>query len=355
MSKLIVHLDEITDSWLSGVVGQSVQIIDRSANPAFNSNIIHLTIQSEAAEIPEKLIVKLNSNGAGEFEIKFYRLMVAQKTFLPILPRTFAFNYENGLSYLVQEDLSATHVTPITRDDVLSGYSMPSDDHLEQMTTALAHLHAYWWEHPALSSGSIPVRPWYGNEAEYQAHVQRREQEWTTFKAQVSDFPVDFRRLYEDVLARLPQLWERYLKPRVTSLRGLTMNNGDSYFAQFLCPRNDTNKDQAYLVDFQEASVNFGAFDLVFMFAVFWTSQQRHQGERESRLLRHYYDILIERGVMDYSWEQLLEDYRLMLTLILFFPIFDAVSGASYDYWWTKMQCVVANFHDLNCLALFEA
>ncbi len=354
MTTMITELDEVTEAWLSSVIRQPVKIVARRSNPAFKSNIIHLTVRSPTPTVPEQLIVKLNADGMGEFEIKFYQLMAAQSEPLPILPPTLACNYIDGQSYLVQADLSATHRTPITRDDVLAGRTMPTNEDLRLMTTALAQLHAYWWEHPDLRTGTIPVRPWYGNLAEYRTHIQRREGEWGAFKQQVEDFPAELRQLYEDVLARLPQLWKRYLEPRITTLRNLTMSNGDSYFAQFLCPLPEAAGQHAYLVDFQEASVNFAAFDLVFMFAVFWTPQQRHANERETRLLRHYHDTLIQHGVTGYSWDQLWEDYRFMLALILFFPLFDAVSGASQHYWWTKMQCVVANFRDLDCMALFE-
>jgi Ecdysteroid kinase-like family len=349
MRPTIAHLGEITDLWLSGGLQQPVQILERRSNSAFNSAVVHLTVRSESPDIPERLIVKLNANGDGEYEIRFYQL--AQRYFPLPHPRTLAFAFENGFSTLIQEDLSATHKTPVSREDVLAGRGIPSATHLRQMTETLARFHAYWWEHPALKS-SIPIRPWYGNEVEFRAHVQRRQREWAAFTAKVEDFPEDLRQLYTDALAHLPQLWTKYLASRVTNYRGLTMSNGDCYFAQFLCPINENG--QAYLVDFQEASGNFCAFDLVFMFAVFWTPEQRREGERESGLLRHYYKILCQNGVTGYTWENLLEDYRLMLALIVFFPIFDAVSGAAYDYWWPKMQCLVANFRDLDCRALFD-
>ena len=352
MTNFIAHLDEITDQWLSDTLGEPVQIVDRRANSAFNSAIVYLTIQRDSATIPERLIVKLNDQGAGEFEIKFYQLMAAQPMPLAMLPRTIACAYDNGRSYIVQEDLSATHVTSVTRDDVLAGRGMPSEDHLQQMTEVIARLHGYWWEHPDLQNGPIPIRPWYCNEAEFRAHVQRREREWVAFTAKVDDFPNDLHQFYTTLLARLPHLWERYLKDRITTFRHLTLSNGDCYFAQFLCPNAGAANQRAYIVDFQEASVNYGAFDLVFMFAIFWTPEQRHDTNRENRLLRRYHEILVEQGITGYTWDQLQQDYRLMLTLIVFFPIFDAVSGASHDYWWPKMQTLVANFHDLDCWVL---
>lgn len=331
-------------------------MLKRTSNDAFNSSIVHLSVQSDVPHLPERLIVKLNANGDGEFEIRFYQLVNAQATPTPSLIRCFAHDYDpaSGASYLVLEDLSTTHKTPVSRADILAGRGIPSDIHLQQMTEAIARFHAYWWEHPSLKSGSLPIRSWYGNENEFRAHVQRREGEWAAFTTKVEAFPDDLRNLYGKLLARLPLLWLRYLEPRITPFRHLTMSNGDCYFAQFLCPIDESPNSAAYIVDFQEASGNFCTFDLIFMFATFWTPEQRHEDDREMCLLRRYHDILCDNGVSGYTWDDLLQDYRLMLALILFFPIFDAVSGAKHDYWWPKMQCLVANFRDLECMALFD-
>ncbi len=45
----------------------------------------------------------------------------------------------------------------------------------------------------------------------------------------------------------------------------------------------------------------------------------------------------------------LLTDYRLMVYLMIFFPLWDQVNGSKRAYWWPKMYCLTGAFHDLRC------
>ncbi len=140
---------------------------------------------------------------------------------------------------------------------------------------------------------------------------------------------------------------------RVTRLRHITLTNGDCYLTQFLCPK-DPASGSAYIIDFQAVSANFGAYDLAYLFPTFWTSVQRREQRREERLLRRYHQTLQAYGVNDYSWDDLLTDYQLMVTFMLFDPIWDQSSGAPQSYWWPKLQCLTGAFKDLNCSYLLD-
>ncbi len=89
------------------------------------------------------------------------------------------------------------------------------------------------------------------------------------------------------------------------------------------------------------------------MFAI-WTPEQRSEGGREERLLRRYHAGLLAHGVRGYSWEDLLGDYRLMLTILLLYPMWDATNGSRRSYWWPKMQRFAAAFCDHGCAALLD-
>lgn len=181
--------------------------------------------------------------------------------------------------------------------------------------------------------------------------MARREREWAQLAAQEGErLPVEMRDLLDTALARLPARWERYLAPRVSALRHLTLTNGDGYFAQFLCPHRPEQPDQrVYLIDYQDASGNFGAYDLIYLFATFWTPQQRTGADLERSLLRRYWQRLVARGITGYPWEQLVEDYRVMLAYMVFDPVFNAVSGASRAYWEPKLRCLTAAYRDWRC------
>ena len=138
--------------------------------------------------------------------------------------------------------------------------------------------------------------------------------DWAAFiSAEGETFPADLRALYEAALPCLPGLWDRYLATRLPERRNVTLCHTDCYFNAFLCPRDPGGT--TYIIDWQGPMVEFAARDLNFLFANFWTSAQRREGQREERLLRRYHRALLDHGVACYTWEELLLDYRLMLIL----------------------------------------
>jgi hypothetical protein len=95
--------------------------------------------------------------------------------------------------------------------------------------------------------------------------------------------------------------------------------------------------------------------DLVYLFATFWTNVQRHESDREARLLHHYHRILREAGVTGYSWDNLLTDYKLMVSYMIFDPMWNQTSGASKRYWWPKLWCLTEAYRNLGCAELLAS
>jgi hypothetical protein len=56
--------------------------------------------------------------------------------------------------------------------------------------------------------------------------------------------------------------------------------------------------------------------------------------------------------VRDFSWDDLLADYRDGLVFWMLMPIQDAGDGAEPGYWIPKMQCLVQAFEDWGCREL---
>ncbi len=371
MSRVFASTEPITAEWLTDTLraagalprGEVVAVAPR-ANAAFNSAAAHLDVAyspDAPASAPRRLFLKRNvdtawGRAAGKSEVAFYRLAAPHQDQLPMLVPCYAAEHdpETGNSCLLLLDVSETHVAPVTRDQQIAGAGVPPAPLLDLAVDALAAFHAYWWEHPALGQDSATeVTWWYRDAAHYTAHVERRRREWAAFiEAEGSWFPSELRALYERVLERMPLLWDRYLGPRVIALRQLTLCHGDCYLTQFLCPRSGA-RGPTYLVDWQDTGADFNGFDLVHMFAI-WTPEQRSEGGREERLLRRYHAGLLAHGVRGYSWEDLLGDYRLMLTILLLYPMWDATNGSRRSYWWPKMQRFAAAFCDHGCAALLD-
>ena len=365
MSEVLTSVDQATPRWLTALLrqrgvltdGRVVSVKDH-ASSAWNSSSYHLEVSyshDAPKDAPRRLFLKMSLHPEwGRQEWEFYRFVRDKQVNLPMLVCCYdvALSEEDGMSHLLLADLSATHFTPITKQQLLNGETMPSQEHLEQMVDAIAGFHAYWWEHLQLGAGFASIRGWFDSEDAYRQHTGRRRREWSLFLGQADHLiPADVRELYEKVLSRLPALWDLYLANRFGPLRAITLSNGDCYFIQFLCPIKSEN-ETAYLIDFDSVSANLPAYDLVYMFPTFWTPQQRKERGREERLLRRYHNSLQSHGISGYRWDDLLRDYRLCVLYMIFDPVWDQTSGASEAYWLPKLRCLMGAFKDLDCLSL---
>lgn len=248
------------------------------------------------------------------------------------------------------QDLSEIHIPSRTRDQqigIVEG--VPPAIYIESVVDALAQLHAYWWDHPLIATDLFEIGYWSRNAERFEQYLQRRTTSWKTLISNEGAwFPDDFRELYEQVLTHLPHHWKSYLEPRFRTKTHLTLMHGDAYFANFLCSKNKT-VGVTYLLDWQSYSFDIGGCDLANLCATFWTSEQRHEEQREQKILHHYYSVLQAHGVKNYSWDDLLIDYKIGLITWLFIPVQDCYDGSNRSYWWPKMQCLVTAFREWHC------
>lgn len=367
MPTALAATDPITTEWLTEALRDAgalpsgvVLACTTRANDAFNSAASHLTLTYSAdapRDAPRQLFLKRNLDvdwaiEAGREEVAFYQAMAPRYDQLPMLIRCYAalVDEARNASTLLMADVSATHAPPLLRDDQISetARAIPAQAALDQAIDALAAFHAAWWERPELGV-QFEITPWYSDADAFAAHVERRRAEWARFIASEGAwFPADLRAIYERALVRLSLLWEQGLGERIMQRRGLTLTHGDCYLTQFLVPRPGVTAP-TYLVDFGVAADLIGD-DLVHMFAFWWTREQRQEGDRELRALRRYHTSLLAHGVRDYRWDDLLADYRLALTIMLFYPVWDETNGSAQSYWLPKLHNIVAAYQD-HCLS----
>lgn len=362
--------DEPTPIWLTAVLRQAgilsageVVAVEHRVTSAFNSSTCFLRVRysSEApSSAPKRLVLKRNlpdawAIAAGIDEVRFYHLVAALGDHPSILPPCYAAAYEasSGNSYILLEDLSATHAPPVTREEQIRvDRGVPSAHHQWAVVETLASLHAYWWEHAYLNSGVMEAGFWSRDEERFNQYLVKRKAAWKKLMATESSwFPVALRALFDRLFAQLPGFWKTHLAPRFQSYKHVTLIHGDAYFANFLCPK-DAGAEATYLLDWQSPSFDLAAYDLVNLLATFWTRTQRKAQNREATLLRHYYTGLLSGGVQGYRWEELLADYRVGLIFWVLMPIQDGADGAAKEYWWPKLCCLLDAFEDWNCANL---
>jgi hypothetical protein len=243
----------------------------------------------------------------------------------------------------------------VTRDQQIGlTQSVPSDNAIASVTEALARHHAYWWNHGTLQSGTFAVGYWSRDAERFRLYLERRRAAWKRLLAgEPNGLPGDLQQLYNGVLNGIEHHWARFLEPRFRTFSHLTLVHGDAFFPNFLTPQPGTN-GETYLLDWQSPAVDIAGYDLANLLATFWTREQRHEAQREQRILEHYHRTLVASGVEGYGWDDLVLDYRAGLIFWLLMPLQDGGDGAARSYWWPKMQCLVAAFEDWHCAELLR-
>jgi hypothetical protein len=364
--------DSFTPCWLTGQLQQAgvlpqgrVVAVRSRANAAFNSRLTHLELDysvAAPAAAPRRLVAKQSlpepwAVTAGLREVEFYRSMASLPAPLPGIVPCYAALHDpqTGHSILLLQDLSDSHAIALPREQQLSaGANIPSEAAIDQVIDALARFHASWWEPPRL--GNDPAfKAWRAESGQWEQHMQRVSRAWRQLRSEEgASLPEETVSIYEHALGNLPRLWEAEIEPRFRALSRLTVTHGDAYFANFLVP-NEPWSAPTYLIDWQCPWVDWGPLDLVPLCAAFWTPAQRQKGEREMRMLHRYHEALQQAGVENYSWENLLHDYRLALIDWLLVPIQDRDDGAGREYWRPKMACLSAAYLEWECAALLAA
>jgi len=337
-------------------------------NEAFNSQIHHLKVSyspDAAPQLPTELVLKKNvptdwGREAGQAEVAFYRFIAqdAQRFPMIILHVVATYDEQTGDSLLLLQDLSATHHSPVTRrltaQQPVQQEHIPAKAPLHQIVETLAAFHAAWWEHPQLGTPPLEIDSDFQDEEHFRDYCQWLDQNWQScLVAEGRWLPQDVVSEISEILRLLPRAWKRFLAKRFPTRHQLTLLHEDAYLANFLVPRTEEDGG-VYILDWQSAFGGMGAFDLVIMCASFWTSAQRQENKREETMLRRYIAALQAHGVTNYTWDQLLEDYRLMIMIFLQVAIWDQTNGSVRDYWWPKLKCLVSAARDLDCVSLLR-
>ena len=366
---MIVSPKQATPTWLTGVLRDAgvlpcgqVLAIDLHPTGAFNSATMRLQIvytPDVPETVPRSLILKCSNgtawgNQANRDEVRFYQLTSALPDYPPLMVPCYSAAYDeaSGASYLLLLDLSPTHLVPVPREQQIAldkGENVPADRYIERAVETLAAFHAYWWEHELLGSECVPLG--YNDDDFARYCLRRRDAVAWLLRNEKEELSPEVQSMCAETAAHFDRWWTDYLAPRMQAMSRITMIHGDAYFANMLSPREGIG-GETYLIDWQSAEPHLGAFDLVNLCVTFWTRQQRHEGQREHRLLQLYLAQLQERGVQHYSWDDLLLDYRLEIIEWLLSTVQDARNGSKRSYWLPKLQCVSAAFEDWRCADL---
>ena len=291
-----------------------------------------------SSELPKRLLLKWARHespapAAGDPEVVFYRELAAALPSPPIVRCLATAPADSTQRWLVIEDLRSTHTNP-------PWPHRPDDKAVREAVRVLARIHAHWWEAPEL--GSTIGTP--HTETDLRTMVNG-------FKAHLpglfddlgDDLPSSDRVVLETVFNSSQQPWLRLLDPRA-----LTVIHGDAHTWNFLYPRS--GQGVPYLIDWQLWHLDIGARDLAFMIALHWDRAARRQ--LELPLLHAYHEELIEAGISNYSFDDLVLDYRRCLVRNLTFPILFWSRGMPRESWRRRLDYALAAYRDLDAAEL---
>lgn len=290
---------------------------------------------------PDHVILKLNkqSTATSKREFDFYQRIVSmmKRRVEPELlrfPTCFDAYYdeENNQSHIILDN--------ITNEFKSSGENAPpTARHREQVIDTLAHLHGYWWEHPILEE-LLPL-PSEENIAETLSTYQSRLEE---LKQSVGQY---LEKKHIDVLERIAIAIPDKRKADLLSGKSLTIIHSK------LTPENLLYSPlESRITHWQEWTIGKASDDLAYMILCFWSEHLRKFQEKP--LLKRYYNILLHHKVENYSWDDLLFDYKASLghiigTMLARWTRRNHASGA-----WREIENAIDVFIEVDALSAYD-
>ncbi|MEO8607858.1 MAG: hypothetical protein ABI690_08260 [Chloroflexota bacterium] len=352
--EVITSFDQVTSEWLTHVLAQSGALENGSVESfavqdtdqrllSTNAKLILRYTENAQGAMPKNLFLKtVNVDQGDEFfgpsEVNYYVRDYVGVDGVP-LPRTYDAAYSKvlGRYHILMDDLSTTHVMACAKTPTLE-YGLA-------LAEGLAAMHAHWWGQERLAAGGEPI---------HSPEVIRR---FVDIAQPGAGHILD--NCADELQAHWPDLiWELYEKHpaaminRMADGNGFTLIHGDPNCTNILVPKDA--EFPIYILDRQpfdwSLTTWLGVYDLVYSMVL--DSDVETRRVLEKPVLEHYHDHLIKRGVQDYSWEQLWDDYRLSIPIGVYVGTEwcrGHYNADGYSRWMAILERSLTAIDDLKC------
>jgi hypothetical protein len=357
LNDVITHLDQVTPEWLTAVLQRSGALLNGEVNgfevEADRGNwstngTLRLDYSSDATgEQPPRLFLKLVDTdlGDGEWfgpsEVEYYTRDYMDVPDAPLL-RCYDGRFSPVLQryHLLLEDVSPTHAVACDQP--------PTLDYGLVLAEAFAALHARWWGADRLAAANAPIHD--------AAHIRRfvaiaELGVGHIIRALAGELAPHWPAVIRDIFARHPEV----MIARGRDLNGFTLIHGDAGCYNIMVPRSGVRP--LYLLDRQpfdwSLTTWLGVYDLAYAIVLDWDVEARRRWEQP--ILRHYHETLLRRGVQNYSWEQLWDDYRLCVAMGVYIAVEYCRGGINEEMQWvwlSMLQRALTAVDDLDVLQL---
>jgi len=237
----------------------------------------------------------------GESEVTYYTRDYLDTEDVPLV-RCYhaAFSIDQRRYHLLLDDLSETHVEAADRS--------PNLEYGLALSEGLAAMHARWWGAERLAEAEAPI-----HSAEHiRRFVQIAEPGAGHIIAHFSD---ELEPQWPDAIRAIYAKHPEAIIERTKDPSGFTLVHGDVGDKNVLVPRDGDRP--IYIIDRQPFNWSLttwlGVYDLAYAMVLDWEVETRRL--LEIPVLRRYHTKLLEKGVEEYSWNQLYDDYRLCVAM----------------------------------------
>lgn len=355
--QVITTLEQVTAEWLTEVLGRNGALaggrvvdlaIDSSERILSTSNRLRIAYSLDAkGHLPERLFLKtvnadMEDESFGPSEVNYYARDYKGLSCAPI-PQCYdaVFSEAQRRYHLLLDDLSATHIE--------AKHKKPTLDYGLALAEALACLHAHRWGSRRFGE--------FGDRMPDEAHLNRFVEVARPGAGHIIDaFSGELKDHWPAAIHAILAAHPRAMAERTQDDNGFTLIHGDPNWNNILVPRQGDRP--LYLIDRQpfdwSLTVWLGVYDLAYVLVLDWEVEQRRQ--TEMAILRHYHSQLIERGVLDYSWDRLFDDYRLSVAICVYVAIEWCRGGINEEWthvWLPMLQQSLTACDDLNCRELW--
>ena len=237
---------------------------------------------------------------------------------------------DGNTAVLLLEDLSGSHTQP-------QWPLPPTEKQCEDAVRCLATFHAYWWNYadlPQLLEISRQRTHW----------LQRMELALETGEPFITFLDDRLSPARKEILQGIISSKNRSWLPEQAA-HGSTMIHGDAHFWNFLFD-NGGKSANIRLFDWSSWNIGRATDDLSYMIGLHWFAERKQL--MEEKILSFYHEQLLVGGV-DYTWENLLYDYRLSTIVSLLIPVWQWQHGINAAVWWGHLERGFQAFDQWKC------
>jgi hypothetical protein len=356
--KVITHVDQVTAGWLTSVLSArgalthgavaSFEVGTGQGNWSTSSQLTLKYTKEAEGPLPQRLFLKMvntdlgDGESFGDSEVTYYKRDYVDVKDAPLLDwYDAAYSEQLNRYHILFDDVSETHIVAAEKEPTLE-YGLA-------LVEGLAVQHARWWGGKRLAEAGARIHD--------AGHVQRFvDIAEGGVEHILKRFSTEFEPHWPDLIHTLYALHPRAIIDRASNLNGFTLIHGDAGQYNVLVPRDGDRP--IYIIDRQPFNWSLttwlGVYDLFYATVLDWQIETRRK--YEIPILKRYHAHLMEKGVQNYSWDRLYNDYRLSVPMGVYIATEYCRGGVnmrSIDYWMLMLRRSLTACDDLDCSALW--